>query len=670
MESRGAKQGFSSSIGGPKYATLIGVRGELKSVLKVMRFIGGVLAGRTAALFCCCSFFLYGGFVGNSRAEFKPENLPADTYAYLAIEGVDKALEAFRGSPWGRLIESPGFEPFWKDSLGKFQRKILTPMEKELRADFGDYARLLEGPLMLALIASERSDILLNDSCVLIAETRGDASLVRALLEKQKENWKRDGLEVPVQKVEEVEFSCFTLSREVLERFIEQLGAPEGSFFSDSQSFPTGGVNLWMGLKNRNLILALGDLSVAGKVLRAEADQAPRLKSLQAYVIQERALFRNALGHLWIQPPPIVKALHEVLKRSMETLEAETAAAGKKLNPLFPNPALLLNSLHLETISSIGAASVLADGGLRTRFHLEAPASTRAGLTRLLNTAQMSECRTPDFIPGNALSAWRLRMKLPEALKVLDRVSNEAYPLKELLFLGFEQGYLREAPELNLAEGLLKPLGDDLIFFEVPAELTQSSEPDWAYLVGSSEAELFLSSLQTLSVHTFKAIGLNFPYTLKPLGETSGFYQAEPLKTEGASRPLYLAALPGRGEAPGYIALSSSENLLKLLRSLKEEAGKDLSGKARKTEAPLFFFSEENSLEKSRLLWNQVRGSRTASGDEAQSLSKALPFPLSRLDYGALPDFEECARFFCTATLFSLTVTPQGLDGTVLKVFP
>ncbi len=646
------------------------MRGELKSVLKVKRLIGGSLPGRTAAWIICCVFILCGGFIGISRAEFKPENLPADTYAYLSIEGVDKALEAFRGSPWGRLIESPDFEPFWKDSLGKFQRKILTPMEKELRTDLGDYARLLDGPLMLALIASERSDVLLNDSCVLIAETRGDASLLRALLEKQKENWKRDGLEVPVQKVEEVEFACFTLSREVLTRFIEQLGAPEGSFFSGSQSFPAGGVNLWMGLKNRSLILALGDLSVVGKVLRAETDQAPRLKSLQAYVVQERALFRNALGHLWIQPPPIVKALHEVFKRSMETLESETAAAGKKLNPFFPNLALLLNSLHLETVSSIGAASVLADGGLRTRFHLEAPASTREGLTRLLNTAQMSECRTPDFIPGNAVSAWRLRMKLPEALKVLDRVSNDAYPLKELLFLGFEQGYLREVPELNLAEGLLKPLGDDLIFFEVPSTSAQSGEPDRVYLIGSSEAELFLSSLQTLSVHTFKAIGLNFPYTLKLTAEASGIYQAEPLTAESGLRPLYLSALPGQGETPGYIAISSSENLLNQVRNLKGEAVKNLSGKTKKTEAPLFFFLEENSLEKSRLLWNQVRGSRTASGDEAQSLSKALPFPLSRLDYGALPDFEECARFFCTATLFSLTVTPQGLDGTVLKVFP
>lgn len=632
--------------------------------------MGGCLPGRTAAWIICCVFILCGGFIGISRAEFKPENLPADTYAYLSIGGVDKALEAFRGSPWGRLIESPEFGPFWKDSLGKFQRKILTPMEKELRADTGDYARLLDGPLMLALIASERSDVLLNDSCVLIAETRGEASLLRSLLDKQKENWKRDGVEVPVQKVEEVEFACFTLSREVLTRFIEQLGAPEGSFFSGSQSFPAGGVNLWMGLKNRTLILALGDLSVAGKVLRAEAGRAPRLKSLQAYVVQERALFRNALGHLWIQPPPIVKALHEVFKRSMETLEAETAAAGKKLNPFFPNLALMLNSLHLETISSIGAASVLADGGLRTRFHLEAPASTREGLTRLLNTAQMSDCRTPDFIPENAVSAWRLRMKLPEALKVLDRVSNDAYPLKELLFLGFEQGYLRVAPELNLAGGLLKPLGDDLIFFEVPSASAQSGEPDRVYLIGSSEAELFLSSLQTLSVHTFKAIGLKFPYTLKLTADASGIYQAEPLSTGGALRPLYLSALPGRGDAPGYIVISSSENLLNQVRSLKGEAVKNLSGKTKKTEAPLFFFLEENSLEKSRLLWNQVRGSRSASGDEAQSLSKALPFPLSRLDYGALPDFEECARFFCTATLVSLTLTPQGLDGTVLKVFP
>ena len=40
------------------------------------------------------------GDLSASGAEFKPENPPADTYAYLAVEGVDKALEAFRGSPW------------------------------------------------------------------------------------------------------------------------------------------------------------------------------------------------------------------------------------------------------------------------------------------------------------------------------------------------------------------------------------------------------------------------------------------------------------------------------------------------------------------------------------------------------------------------------------------
>jgi hypothetical protein len=623
-----------------------------------------------AATLCCIVFFCTVA-VPDSSAEFSPENLPADTYAYLALGSVDEALRAFDSSPWGRLTQSSEFGPFWRDSLEKFHRKIVTPLERELRAELGEYLRLLDGPLLLALIASERTDILLNDSCLLIAQTRQNPERLRALLEKQKENWKRDGVEVPVQKVEEVEFCCFTLSREVLERFIVQLGAPEGSFFAGVEGFPAGGVNLWVGLEKRSLILALGDLSVAGKALRAEAGRAPRLKSLQSHVVQERAVFRNTLVQFWVQPPPIVKALHGLFQRSMEALEAETAAAGRKLNPFFPNPALLLDSLHLESIRSIGAGWTLEEGRMRCRFHLESPVAIRKGLSELLNAAEMGDCRTPEFVPAGALSAWRLRMKLPEALAALDRVSNEAYPLKRLLFLGFEEGYSRAAPELDLAEGLLKPLGRELLFYEVAPVAAKAGQPDWVCLVGSAEPALFLSSLQMLGLHTRKAIGLDFPYVLKQAGGAGaiGVYQAEPLRSEGGLAPLYLAALGERGEGSGYIAISSAEAPLRELQKSMAAANPG-SGAARKVEAPLFFFREENSLEKTRFLWERFRGSGTTAAGESVPLSQALPFPLNRLDYGALPAFESCVRYFCTATLVSLTVTPQGLDGTVLKVFP
>ncbi|MBO4545723.1 MAG: hypothetical protein J5773_08075, partial [Verrucomicrobia bacterium] len=80
------------------------------------------------------------------RAELSPENLPSDTYAYLSVDSVEDALSVFKTTPWGRMIESEEFAPFWQDSLAKFDRKIIAPLQKELRIRFADYAALFDGP--------------------------------------------------------------------------------------------------------------------------------------------------------------------------------------------------------------------------------------------------------------------------------------------------------------------------------------------------------------------------------------------------------------------------------------------------------------------------------------------------------------------------------------------
>ena len=221
--------------------------------------------------------------------------------------------------------------------------------------------------------------------------------------EKQKENWK-DGLEVPVQKVEE-EFS--------VSRFAECWSVLSNNWghlrsFFRLAILPPGGVNLWIGLK-------IGTSFLRWEIYRwpsalAEAVM-PRLKSLQAYVVQERALFKTLWGGSLIQPPLIVKALHEVLKRSMETL-AETAAAGKNSIPESRSSARLASS---ETIAP-SARRAFWPMAACAPASSEAPAR-RARLTCLLNTALMSECRTPDLSRETLFR--RLRMKLPEALKVL-----------------------------------------------------------------------------------------------------------------------------------------------------------------------------------------------------------------------------------------------------------
>ncbi|MBO7391336.1 MAG: hypothetical protein J6U77_02450, partial [Verrucomicrobia bacterium] len=353
------------------------------------------------------------------RAELSPENLPSDTYAYLSVDSVEDALSVFKTTPWGKMIESEEFAPFWRDSLAKFDRKIIAPLQKELRVQFADYAALFDGPMITALIPSDNPNVILNDSCLILAETRQDAQKLEDFLRTMTVAWEKDGLEVPRTNMAQVDFRRFRVTRETLNAFLQQLGAPEESMFAPKETLPT--LDLWMGIRNRILIISLGDLSVAQKTLLSLDGKAERLKSLPVYV-EQRSHFKKSgrdshpIGHIWIQPPPIVHALQDVLDRSMTILEDQTQAEGKKLNPFFPNPAQLLRALALDSITSIGIITETASGGLSTRVHISCPASKRAGITQLLNAARTDDCRTPAWMPGDALSCARLRLDLPKAV--------------------------------------------------------------------------------------------------------------------------------------------------------------------------------------------------------------------------------------------------------------
>ncbi|MBR5605174.1 MAG: hypothetical protein IKW70_01920 [Verrucomicrobia bacterium] len=577
------------------------------------------------------------------RAELSPENLPSDTYAYLSVDSVEDALSVFKTTPWGRMIESEEFAPFWQDSLAKFDRKIIAPLQKELRVRFADYFSLFDGPMITALIPSDNPNVILNDSCLILAETRQDAQKLESFLQTMTSAWEKDKLEVPLTNIAQVDFRRFRVTRETLNAFLQQLGAPQESMFAPKETLPS--LDLWMGIRNRILIIALGDLSVVQKTLLSLDGKAERLKSLPAYV-EQRPHFKKSgrdshpIGHIWIQPPPVIKALQEVLDRSMTILEDQTEAEGKKLNPFFPNPSQLFRALALDSITSIGIVTETASGGLSTRVHISCPASKRAGITQLLNAARTDDCRTPEWMPGNALSCARLRLDLPKAIQILDSVSDDAYPLKKLIFLGFEQGFRKTNPDVNFSTNVVSRLGDDLLFCEFPSGNKQDPT-QWAYLISAGNAPTLLETLSALNANSFKAIGFTLPFRF-PNDE----------KTEAATNaPSYFVNANSQ-----YLVAATDPSLSQKIAQLK------VTEPAQKTEAPLVFFREENTLEKTRLLWDRLT-SETGG-------NTLLPFPLNRLNYDSLPSFGQCSKFICPSTLWVIKVTPQGLDSTFLKVFP
>ncbi|MBO7391293.1 MAG: hypothetical protein J6U77_02225, partial [Verrucomicrobia bacterium] len=268
------------------------------------------------------------------------------------------------------------------------------------------------------------------------------------------------------------------------------------------------------------------------------------------------------------------------------------------------------------------------------------PASKRAGITQLLNAARTDDCRTPAWMPGDALFCARLRLDLPKAVNILDAVSDDAYPLKKLIFLGFEQGFRKTNPDVNFSTNVVSRLGDDLLFCEFPSENKQDPT-QWAYLISAGNAPTLLETLAALNANSFKAIGFTLPFRF-PNDE----------KTEAATNaPSYFV-----NANPQYLVAATDTALSQKIARL------EVTEPAQKTEAPLVFFREENTLEKTRLLWDRLT---SETGGNA-----LLPFPLNRLNYDSLPPFAQCSKFICPSTLWVIKVTPQGLDSTFLKVFP
>lgn len=148
------------------------------------------------------------GGTGWMRAEIKPEMLPADTYAFLSVSSVSSVLDQFEKTPWGELVRSKEFAPFWNDSVAKYQRRIVQPLETELRLHFADYSGIFDGRLTMALVPSTNQNVMLNDACVFIAETTKEKKRLKENLSTLKTLWQEAGAEVPSQMVTGTEFWC------------------------------------------------------------------------------------------------------------------------------------------------------------------------------------------------------------------------------------------------------------------------------------------------------------------------------------------------------------------------------------------------------------------------------------------------------------------------------
>lgn len=605
----------------------------------------------TVLIFCTSVF---GG-------NFTADTLPKDTFAFLYVSDIEQVITEFKKTSWYKLYESEDFRTFRGDSIAKMERRIINPIKKELDINLYDYAKLLDGELLIALIPSEKFNNPLNDSCFIAVESKKNSKQLKEMLLKLKSTWEEKDRNVPTQIIENVDFMRFDIPREIIESLILQLKlSPEELMSGNGILSKT--ISLWVAITDSHLILSLGDISIAQKALAAKnsKNEYEQLRGFPPYV-EQIGFLKDSPGGIWVNVKAIAANLQETLDLSMKLLKNQTEEQGKKLNPLYPDPSLFLKSLHLETVHSVAVVSDLSGKSFRTRFNIVAPQNTRNGATKFIGTLNVTNCNTPDFTPKNALSCARLRMDFPKALKILDEITDEAYPLKEFLFLSFEEGYERSLPNFDWQKNLFSLTGNDLICMEL--RNTQDSQKiDTLYLLQSPRSEELIHSVINLFKNSKNAVGIEFPYDITcKTNKGIPFYTAtyKLIQSQETSQTNNVWSNFYACNAGNYLLFSDSAQAVvetaKLIESTKNRENIPNTG--------ISFFEEKNSLAVFEILWEKFH-------ENSQEQTIPFPFPLNRLNYDKLPPFDICKDYLTKASIFYIKPTPQGLEGANIEILP
>ncbi len=555
----------------------------------------------TCSLLCLGTFFAHAAL----------DTLPRDTYSAISIQSVHQWKEDFANSCWGKLCTSEDFRPFYEDSLNKFHRRVISPLETSLHIDTQDFYPLLDGELTIALIPDTDQKKIFDDALVFIIGT-SQPQKVAQKLDTLLQYWESEQTEIKIKKeqVGNVQLVAYPVSRTSLENFIAQTGV-EG-LIGVADEGTQRQLDLWVGIQGNKLILSPGSLLAAKKIITSTLDNGMQLGSIPAFH-QHKDDFHKQLITGWISPAPLINKMVELVDQSYQILQEEAKAENKKLNPFFSNPAQAIRALRLDSISGIAFYGNLGESGFESTIEIDCPIANRAGITLLLNTLHNKPCPEKDVLPDNILSSTMLHMDLPNALRILDKVTDNASPFKKLVFLGFQQGFHREAPNVNISIDIVEAFGTSLSLYELPAKEGQIAS-QWVLKlpIRANQQETFLNNLNQLNDSSKRAIGIPTPLIIKKSA----------------------VAIPA---LPGWTILLSQEN---------EET------KAKHSEGDCALWNMQDSREKTRLSFELLT-------DEEKNA--ALPFPFNRLSYDKLPSYSVIAPYIPSPKRRTIQVTPQGL---------
>jgi hypothetical protein len=439
----------------------------------------------------------------------------------------------------------------------------------------------------------------------------------------------------------------------------------------------------------KSLLIVGDNENVIEKLIaRQTGGVTPVISENASYQKSHALLFRDSLGHAWINIKPIYKRLLKFAaaeQQQQQQPDAEAAGPSLKMDKILP----ALGFGGLETLSANIHAN--ADGSA-FQLALGVPEAQREGLFKLF-TLEKKDSAPPAFVPADVLKFQRTRIDAQKAWTTIENTLQKIDPsVAGLVQLMLSSAGKDKDPNFDLKKNLVSNLGDDFIQYEKASNSVKPGEAGATLvLIGSPNPQQLLDAMRTLSAM------LPPPLSSAPIKEreflgkkiysiTMGAPPAEEAdadekgkdagKTAPAPAPAAAQKLSFTTSA-GYLAFSSNDSILEEYLRSSENPPKPLRGVAGLAEAAEKIggmdnglFSYENQAEQTRLAMQALK-------DNPDAFNHSLFMNLSNgeeegagvfshlFDLKLLPSFDKIGKYFGITVVSGATT----VDGFVIKAF-
>jgi len=595
------------------------------------------------------------------RAAIAPAEtlLPADTLAFFTVPDCNVLRASSKVSPQMMFWNDPAMKSFHDKFMAKLTEKFITPFEKDLGLKPEDFLSLPQGQFTFAVTVNGyngHDDV--PPGLILLLDAKDKSDVLKTNLATLTKKWSADGRAMRTEKIRGLSFTVLPLTTNDYAGILPKK-APVSEIGVEPKPVKPGELYF---TQYESLLVAGNSAKVVEAVAaRLTGGSTPNIADDAAFNADKLSQFRESPTYYgWFNG----SKFFTLLAASGDENESDTPSLMPSMSP-----AKVLAATGFDKLKSASFAVRQQAEGSTVTLHLTAPASTRAGLLKIMSL-NSKDAGIPPFVPADASKFTRIRLDgkqtwaeiqkmvagfSPQGLASLNSVIDMANVMAQ-----------QKNPSFDLRTYLLDNLGDDIVIYQKPptgTTLADFSSPPAIYLVAVGNSDQAIDAIKTIAGMSAPQDGAPAPRDF--LGhKIYSIAQRSAPRGGKASDPSYIYLSANSG----YVALSKDVGILEEYFRSADGKNKTLKETSGITEAAAHvggtgggLFSYENQRETMRASFKLLKNSAVNS----TALQMFPPAFRDWVDFSLLPEYDAVAKYFYIS-VFGANANAEGLT---LKVF-